>query len=130
MAELKRVKVIVETSDLCHGEGKTLLYLLDEILRGTNSRERQIAVRRVLAHLLRQGALGAISTHDLEIAHLPELASALVPVHFRETLHPGQDPPMTFDYLLRSGVATTTNALKLLELVGLGEPDGEDQRAL
>jgi hypothetical protein len=130
MAELKRVKSIVETADLCHAEGRTLLYLLDEILRGTNSRERQIAVRRVLAHLLQVDALGAISTHDLEIAHLPDLAPALVPVHFRETLHPGQDPPMTFDYLLRPGVATTTNALKLLELVGLGEPDAQVQRAV
>ena len=130
MAELKRVQSIVATADRCHAEGRTLLYLLDEILRGTNSRERQIAVRRVLAHLLGVNALGAISTHDLEIAHLPELADALVPVHFRETLHPGEDPPMTFDYLLRPGVATTTNALKLLELVGLGEPDGQDQRAV
>jgi DNA mismatch repair ATPase MutS len=42
-----------------------------------------------------------------------------VPVHFRETLHPGGDPPMTFDYEMRPGVATTVNALKLMELVGL-----------
>ena len=43
----------------------------------------------------------------------------VVPVHFRETLHPGGDPPMTFDYVMRPGVATTVNALKLMELVGL-----------
>jgi hypothetical protein len=45
----------------------------------------------------------------------------VIPVHFRETLHPeGHEPPMTFDYRLRPGVATTTNALELVRLVGLG----------
>jgi DNA mismatch repair ATPase MutS len=44
----------------------------------------------------------------------------VVPVHFRETLHPeGHEPPMTFDYTLREGIATSTNALKLVRLVGL-----------
>jgi membrane protein implicated in regulation of membrane protease activity len=120
MAELKRVQRIVEESDRSHQEGRTLLYLLDEVLRGTNSQERQIAVRRVLRHLLSQRAIGAVSTHDLQLAEVEELKSAIVPVHFRETLHPGGDPPMTFDYKLRPGVATTTNALKLMEMVGLG----------
>ncbi len=120
MAELQRVKGIVERSDRCRAEGKTLLYLLDEILRGTNSQERQAAVRRVILHLLRQGAIGAVSTHDLRIAEIPELRAASQPVHFRETLHPGGGgPPMTFDYKMHPGVATTTNALKLMELVGL-----------
>jgi MutS domain V len=119
MAELKRIKRIVEESDHAHSAGRILLYLLDEVLRGTNSSERQVAVRRVLLHLLRQGAIGAISTHDLQIAEMEELKPAIVPVHFRETLHPGGDPPMTFDYKMRPGVATTVNALKLMELVGL-----------
>jgi membrane protein implicated in regulation of membrane protease activity len=119
MAELKRVKRIVEESDRAHEEGRTLLYLLDEVLRGTNSEERQVAIRRVLLHLLRRGAIGAVSTHDLQLAEMAELKSTMVPVHFRETLHPGEDPPMTFDYEMRPGVATTTNALKLMELVGL-----------
>lgn len=121
MAELQRVKKIVEAADRSHAEGRTLLYLLDEILRGTNSQERQAAVRRVILHLLRQGAIGAVSTHDLRIAEIPELGAAVQPVHFQETLHPGgYGPPMTFDYKMRPGVATTTNALKLMELVGLG----------
>jgi len=77
-------------------------------------------VRRVVHHLLKQGALGAVSTHDLQLVEVPEIAAACVPVHFRETLHPGEDPPMTFDYVMRPGVATTVNALKLMELVGLG----------
>ena len=121
MAELKRIQTIVAESDRTGAEGRILLYLLDEVLRGTNSYERQVAVRRVLLHLLRQGSLGAISTHDLQLAEVPELAAVCVPVHFRETLHPGGDPPMTFDYQMRPGVATTVNALKLMELVGLPE---------
>lgn len=122
LAELKRIRDVVELADRCYSEGavgKTLLYLLDEVLRGTNSQERQVAVRRVILHLLRTGAIGAVSTHDLQIAEIPELTGAVRPVHFRETLHPGGDPPMTFDYEMRPGVATTTNALRLMELVGL-----------
>jgi DNA mismatch repair ATPase MutS len=96
--------------------------LLDEILQGTNSRERHIAVERVLHHLLRHGAIGAVSTHDLELASSPLLSASCQCVHFRETLHDADSQqPLTFDYCLRPGVATTTNALKLLELVGLGE---------
>jgi ABC-type multidrug transport system fused ATPase/permease subunit len=105
--------------------GPVLLYLLDEVLRGTNSVERRIAVHRVLDRLLASGALGAVSTHDLALAEIPELREHLVPVHFRETLHErpegdaAGEPLMTFDYHLRPGLATTTNALQLLRLVGL-----------
>ena len=95
-----------------------MLYLLDEILIGTNSKERHIAVVRVLAHLLDRGAIGAVSTHDLELATTKPLASGCQPVHFRETLEEGR---MTFDYRMRAGVATTSNALKLLEMVGLDQ---------
>lgn len=125
LAELHRIRAVVDAADRAHGAGRTVLYLLDEILRGTNSQERQVAVRRVILHLLRQGAIGAVSTHDLQIAEIPELAESVRPVHFRETLHPGGDPPMTFDYVMRPGVATTTNALRLMELVGL-KPEGSD----
>jgi hypothetical protein len=119
MAELRRIQKIVAAADRSHAQGRVLLYLLDEVLRGTNSYERQVAVRRVVLHLLRQGAIGAVSTHDLQLAEVEDLKAVCVPVHFRETLHPGGDPPMTFDYAMRPGVATTVNALKLMELVGL-----------
>lgn len=102
----------------------TLLYLLDEILQGTNSRERQIAVAHVLRHLIDRGAIGAISTHDLELADDPQLQSIAQTVHFRETITrdaEGRDQ-MTFDYQMRQGVSPTTNALRLLEVVGLGKP--------
>ena len=123
MAELKRIKQIVDAA--CAREaasGGILLYLLDEILRGTNSAERQIAVRHVLASLLAKGAIGAISTHDLELATIPPLSDACRAVHFRETIHNDSGyHQMSFDYRLHEGVATTANALKLLEMIGLNE---------
>jgi DNA mismatch repair ATPase MutS len=124
MAELLRLKEIVDLGrEPQRRSGRVLLYLLDEILLGTNSRERHIAVVRVLHDLLARGAIGAVSTHDLELATSEPLCGVCRCVHFRETLHGRHaERPMTFDYRLRPGPATTTNALKLLELVGLGDP--------
>jgi DNA mismatch repair ATPase MutS len=125
MAELLRLKDIVDLARDAERRGRRrLLYLLDEILLGTNSRERHLAVVRVLQYLIEHGGIGSISTHDLELATSEPLAGVCRCVHFCETLH-GQDAerPMTFDYRLRPGVATTTNALRLLEIVGLGQPD-------
>jgi hypothetical protein len=119
MAELQQLKRVVDAAGTA-SDDRPLLYLLDEILHGTNTAERQVAVREVLAHLLERPAIGAISTHDLELARAEPLAAAVDPVHFRETVHPeGHEPPMTFDYRLRPGIATSTNALKLVRLVGL-----------
>jgi DNA mismatch repair ATPase MutS len=125
MAELLRLKEIVDLARDAERRGRRrLLYLLDEILLGTNSRERHLAVLRVLQFLIECGAIGAVSTHDLELATSGPLAGVCRCVHFCETLH-GQhaEPPMTFDYRLRPGLATTTNALRLLEIVGLGQPE-------
>ena len=83
-------------------------------------------MRRVLGHLLAAGAIGAVSTHDLELAGITELREACRPVHFRESFEPAETGPrMTFDYRLREGVATTANALALLAMVGLGGVDGD-----
>ncbi|MHB8973395.1 MAG: MutS family DNA mismatch repair protein [Pirellulaceae bacterium] len=128
MAELQRLKSIVDqATQYAQRRDRSLLYLLDEILQGTNSVERHLAVARVLAHLVAEGAIGAVSTHDLSLAESPQLADCSRAVHFRETLHgAGSVHQMTFDYQLRSGIATTTNALKLLEMVGLVEPGQQD----
>ena len=99
------------------------LYLLDEILQGTNSAERRIAARTVLRHLLATGAIGAVTTHDLTLAEAEDLVSRAVAVHFTESVGEG-DAGLTFDYRLRDGIATSTNALKLLELAGLGDGGG------
>ena len=122
MAELKRLKQIVDLADDYKTEKVTLLYLLDEILQGTNSRERHIAVDRVVKHMIAAGAIGAVSTHDLELAGADGLESACNVVHFREHFFEANgQKQMTFDYKMRQGIAPTTNALKLLDLVGLGE---------
>ncbi|QEG20897.1 MutS family DNA mismatch repair protein [Mariniblastus fucicola] len=123
MAELKRLKQIVDSSKVISAsDEKTMLFLLDEILQGTNSTERQVAVSRVVRKLIDSKAIGCISTHDLDLAKTDELADACRTVHFSEQFvtEDGQEK-MTFDYVMKQGIAQTTNALKLLELVGLGE---------
>jgi DNA mismatch repair ATPase MutS len=123
MAELKRLKQIVDRGiDFQTDPDRTMLFLLDEILQGTNSRERQIAVSRVVRKLIDRQAIGAISTHDLDLAMTNELAAACQTVHFSEQFSDvdGQKQ-MTFDYRMKQGIAETTNALKLLDMVGLGE---------
>ena len=97
-----------------------MLYLLDEILRGTNTHERQIIVGKVVAHLLRCRAVGAVTTHDLSLAEAEGLAGACQAVHFTEDFEEGPTGAvMRFDYRMRPGLATTTNALKLLQVIGL-----------
>lgn len=134
MAELLRIRGIVSDADEPGADGR-VLYLLDELLHGTNTAERRVAARAVIRHLLARDALGAVSTHDLTLARSPDLEAAAVPVHFRESVEQaGSETRLTFDYRLRSGVATTRNALKLLDAVGLGglvvgEEAGQDEEA-
>jgi predicted ATPase len=122
MAELKRLKQVVDRAKKLQTQADSIgLFLLDEILQGTNSRERQIAVARVLESLIDAGSIGAITTHDLELADDKKLMSRSETVHFRETIRRGQDgnDEMTFDYKMHPGICPTTNAIKLLEMVGL-----------
>ena len=123
MAEVLQLKEIIDTGRRIEQASQgVMLYLLDEILHGTNSAERHIAVLRVLGHLLKGKAIGAISTHDLELARAPELIEHSQIVHLREAIHDGPDgPEMSFDYLLRPGCAPTTNALRLVAMLGLDE---------
>jgi DNA mismatch repair ATPase MutS len=125
MAELRRLKEIVDiTRSFSNRTDKSMLFLLDEILQGTNSRERQIAVSRVVRKMIDEHAIGAISTHDLDLATTVELHKACRSVHFSEQFTESNGKRrMTFDYKMLQGIAETTNALKLLEMVGLGEED-------
>ncbi len=121
MAELKRLRRVVDTAQSeNHPSGKQMLILLDEILQGTNSRERQIAVEHVLDRLVECGCIVFTSTHDLEMAGNQSIQRIAQVVHFREHFESidGQQI-MRFDYIMRPGVTPTTNALKLLEMVGL-----------
>ncbi len=115
-AELRKLKAVMDATagDL------PVFFLLDEILHGTNSRERQIGARWVLGELLEQGATGAVSTHDMELCRLPEaLMERVRQVHFRESV---ENDKMTFDYRLRPGSVSEGNALRLMRIVGLSVP--------
>lgn len=122
MAGLVRLKDVVDGVDRATAaRDQAVLYLLDEILGGTNSEERRMAVREIAAHLVESHAIGAMTTHDLALADEPALQRAAERVHFRETVEPGRDGEarMTFDYILRPGLATSTNAIALLRALGL-----------
>ena len=117
MAALARLKAVVDAADRARDDRRRVVYLLDEVLQGTNSAERATAVRAIGRHLLDAGAIGAMTTHDLSIAPEEPFASHARLVHFSEQVH--SDGSMTFDYILRDGLATSRNALRLMELIGL-----------
>jgi DNA mismatch repair ATPase MutS len=117
MAALARLKAIVDAAERDRRAGRTLLYLLDEVLQGTNSAERAVAVRAIARHLLDAGAIGAMTTHDLGLAEEEPFVSHARMVHFAEQVH--EDGTMTFDYRLRPGLATSRNALRLMQLIGI-----------
>jgi hypothetical protein len=113
-AEIERLKMVVDTAQ---AGGDPVLFLLDEVLHGTNSRERRIGAKAVVKHLLARGAIGGVSSHDLGLATLEEETGGRVRnVHFEELV---SDDRMTFDYKLKQGPVTTANALRLMKLVGL-----------
>lgn len=120
MASLLRLERVVAAARDADPRTRPLLYLLDEVLQGTNSAERQIAVRTIVQHLLRRGAIGVVTTHDLELAAAPDFAAHADSRHLTETLSFDQgEVRMTFDYTLREGPARSGNALQLLRSLGL-----------
>jgi DNA mismatch repair ATPase MutS len=119
MAELNRIRQVVDASRW--NGGPPVLFLLDEPLQGTNEAERRVAVQTILGHLLDAGSIGAVATHDLQLDETKRLEAAADPVHLVGTVREGEDGPLlAFDYLLKPGRATSTNALALLRAVGLG----------
>ena len=112
-AEITRLRQIVGLTD----EGRPVLFLLDEILHGTNSHDRQIGAEKVVHGLIDRGAIGLITTHDLALARIvDELAPRAANVHFEDHFEDGR---MRFDYRLRPGVVQRSNALELMRSVGL-----------
>jgi len=112
-AEITRLRKLV---DLATGP-RPLLFLIDELLNGTNSHDRQIGAAGVVRGLVGRGAIGLVTTHDLA---LTEIAESLAPrganVHFEDHLENGK---ITFDYAMRPGVVRKSNALELMRSVGL-----------
>jgi hypothetical protein len=112
-AEITRIRLLV---DLAKGSAP-LLFLLDELLQGTNSHDRRIGAEAVIRTLAGRGAIGLLTTHDLALTHVADaLAPAAQNVHFEDHLADGH---ITFDYLLRPGVVRKSNALELMRSVGL-----------
>ena len=123
MAELHRLKEVVDLAHARHeqpADAAPILFLLDEILQGTNSRERQLAVATVVERLLSHGACGLLSTHDLDLATVESIQAVSQVVHFHEYFETVDNQEvMRFDYKMRPGSTPTTNAMKLLKMVGL-----------
>ena len=113
MAEILRLRQVVEIS-----RGKPpALFLLDEILHGTNSHDRRIGAEAVIRGLVANGALGLVTTHDLALTEIvPASEGRLANVHFEDHL---EDGAMHFDYRVKQGVVTKSNAVALMRSVGL-----------
>jgi DNA mismatch repair ATPase MutS len=110
--EILRIRRIV---DAAHGP-VPLLFLLDEILHGTNSFDRRVGAEGIVRALVGFGAIGLVTTHDLALTELPSALDAAVNMHFEDRLEDGR---MVFDYRLRPGVVEHSNALALMRAVGL-----------
>ena len=113
-AEVRRLRALLEGLEGDHA--LPMFFLIDEIFRGTNNRERAIGSRSYTQALAGRNGVGLISTHDLELAHLEESIPAVSNFHFREDIHDGK---MVFDYTIRPGPSPTTNALRIMKLAGL-----------
>jgi hypothetical protein len=112
-AEITRLRQLFDVVD----GNRPLLFLLDELLQGTNSWDRRSGAEGIVRAFAARGAIGLISTHDLaltDISGLPE--GALINVHFQDELQNGR---MLFDFKLRDGVVTRSNAMELMRSIGL-----------
>jgi DNA mismatch repair ATPase MutS len=112
-AEITRLRQIFDLA----GGNPPLLFLLDELLQGTNSKDRRIGAEGVVRALVKRGAIGIVSTHDLALTDIGgSLEDQLRNVHFQDELENGR---MTFDYKLQEGIVTKSNGLELMRSIGL-----------
>ena len=119
LAELLALKAVLETGS----SAEPLLFLLDEVLQGTNSDDRRAAAAALLRELGRRSAIGVMTTHDLSLTELAhELPGRVRNMHFSERV---VDGAMEFDYQLRDGVLAHGNALDLMRMLNLPAPGGE-----
>lgn len=116
-AEIRRIKMIADLA-----REAPVLFLLDEMLSGTNSHDRVIGTEFVLRELLEHGAVGIVSTHDLALARIADaMEGRAFNAHFEDRVDAGA---LVFDYKLKPGVVQTSNALKLMRELGLGVSEG------
>jgi hypothetical protein len=111
-AEILRIRLVLDLS-----KQGPLLFLLDEVLAGTNSHDRRIGAEAIVRSLVQRGSMGLVSTHDLALAQIADsLAPAAANVHFEDHIEDGK---VVFDYRMRPGVVTKSNALALMRSVGI-----------
>jgi hypothetical protein len=116
-AELLRIRDIVHASK----SNPQVFYLLDEIFKGTNSQDRHTGAKLVIKKLCENGAIGMVSTHDLELGELEkESKGEIRNYHFQECY---ENNEIKFDYKLRTGISTTRNAMYLIKMVGIESSD-------
>jgi DNA mismatch repair ATPase MutS len=112
-AVLRRLRAVLDLLD----QPLPLLFLLDEMLPGTNSHDRLVGAEAIMRRLLAGGAIGLATTHDLELTRVVEhLAPAAANIHFAETVEAGV---LRFDYRIHPGVVQSSNALALMRSLGL-----------
>ncbi len=112
-SEITRLKLMTEMT----AGSLPVLFLLDELLSGTNSHDRRIGAEGLVTSLVERGAIGMITTHDLALAQITErLGARAANFHIADHLEDGQ---LRFDYKLMPGVAQTSNALALMRSIGL-----------
>ena len=112
-AEIMRIGQIMRRAS----EAPPVLFLVDELLHGTNSHDRRIGAEAIVRGLVARGAIGLVTTHDLALAHVADALGPLgANVHFQDVIENGQ---IHFDYRMRPGVVQKSNALELMRSVGL-----------
>jgi hypothetical protein len=113
-AEITKLKSVLDLTE----QRAPVLFLLDEILHGTNSHDRRVGAEALVRGLLDRGAIGLVTTHDLALARIAgdSEGASVRNVHFQDDLEGGE---MRFDYRLREGIVTRSNALDLMRKVGL-----------
>ncbi len=117
-AAISGIKRVVELA----GSDPALLFLLDEILQGTNSHDRRVGAEGIIRQLVDRGAVGLVTTHDLALTDIVNaLGDSAINVHFEDRIKDGK---MVFDYQMRPGVVQRSNALQLMRMVGLDVDQG------
>ncbi|MCG8402616.1 MAG: MutS family DNA mismatch repair protein [Firmicutes bacterium] len=111
-AELQRIKLIVDTAR----SGEPLIFLIDEIFKGTNSKDRIFGAQAVIKSLNKLAAIGLVSTHDLELSRLEKEIPQIKNYHFTDQIT-GRE--INFDYRLKPGVSKSTNAIALMKIIGI-----------
>ena len=116
-AVISRIKRVVDLAK----QPTPLLFLLDEILQGTNSHDRLVGAKAIIHQLINQNAIGLVTTHDLALTEIVEsLGKRAINIHFQDHIEAGQ---ISFDYKIRPGVIQKSNGLDLMKMIGLDIQD-------